>query len=274
MIGIIGLGLIGGSLAALIQKQHPNTPIFAIDTDPASIAIAKEKKWITSGYTTLSECTDTPTLLFICTPLSLIKETVIAASKQFAEKPLIITDVGSVKTPFIISEKELSKNHTYIPGHPMAGSEKNGIAFAKAEILKKATYFLIQKEQKNTLTTLLESLTFNLVFTTSEAHDHLMSSASHMPYLLSCLTIANSMTTPQLSSGISTGFKDTTRIAESNPEWGKDILLLNQKNILKELENLEKNIKNIKKWIQENNTEELTKYLSEIQHFRKKLYNK
>jgi prephenate dehydrogenase len=275
-IGIIGLGLIGGSLAALIHEHDENTRIFAIDPDPKTLTFAKEKNWINTGYTSLSDCTETPTILFICTPLSHITETIITASKHFKNQPLIITDVGSVKTPFTIPKNTLSENHTFIPGHPMAGKETTGILHAEASLLINATYFLIQDTENTstTLTQFLKKLTFNIIETTAEKHDALMSSASHIPYIMSCLTVANGMNNPHLQTGISSGFKDTTRIAESNPEWGQNILLMNQKNILSDLENLEEKIKTLKHWIQEKNTPELTTFLSKISRFRMELYSK
>jgi prephenate dehydrogenase len=275
-IGFLGLGLIGGSLAMLIRKTYPQAKIFGFAQNATTIEYALSQNIIDTGSTNPAQIPTDLDLVFICTPISLINQYIQLITKHIPGQ-LTITDVGSIKTD-IGQNIPLNPQHTFIGGHPMAGTEKTGITAANPAIMNHAAYLLIQQKSASyqKLKKFLQTLKFNLIELSVKEHDEMVAFASHFPYLMAELTIQataqNIRTLPKFKQIISTGFRDTTRVASSNPAWGTDVCHNNKANLLKALKSTKKNLAILEKLIKEDKTTELQQLFQQAKTFRDNLY--
>lgn len=231
-IGIIGLGLIGGSLAKHIRNVHPDCQISATDTDKKSLELAINDGVITAAFSSLNELPDTFDLLIVCTPI----ETTHFTLKELANKvkeQTIITDVASVKS-------EVLDGFDHIPnivgGHPMAGTEFTGYQASSAQIMENAPYILIPSPTNLKALTQLESFLLSLGFRTGRldaaTHDKHVATTSHLPYLAACMVAAHAKDVAPDPLLYGPGYSSTTRVSKSNPNWGISICKANKASIL------------------------------------------
>ena len=134
-IVVVGLGLIGGSLAKALKAR--GYYIVGIDKKESALKIAKKQKVINEGYTKLSnQALKNVNLIFLSTPLSLIPFYIKEIAKTI-KHDVILTDTGSTKQEICkIAKKNLPRNITFIGGHPMSGTEKQGFKFSDRTYLK------------------------------------------------------------------------------------------------------------------------------------------
>ncbi len=274
-IGIVGLGLIGGSLAKLIQAHSPQIELFGLDQDLQQVALAQAAQLFTRVGTQTSTFPKQMDIVFVCTPIGSITQTVESIS-AYIESELILTDVASLKNK-VTPPRLFSPKHHFIPGHPMAGTEKSGFEHSRADILSKATYFLCPPSSGaplKTLTMYLTELGFKVVEISTEHHDQVVGLASHFPYLMAALTVSvcGQLTefAPPFSQAISSGFKDTTRVASSLPLWGVDVATGNAKALIPALDEAMVQLNQLKTWIVNENRQALTQYFSSAKENRER----
>lgn len=282
-IAIIGLGLIGGSLALSLSKH--GYEIIGITRNLSTLKHAKKIKAISKGYTNLTtKSLEMVDIVFIATPLSLITEYIKKISK-LAKHDLILTDVGSTKASICKTAKALKSNITFIGGHPMAGTEHSGFAAAQKELFKNCAWILTpaktsdkSKPAVKILSNILNKTGAKLILTSPEKHDKAVALISHLPIVTSfalCQSVNklhNAETKRLAMTFASSGFRDTTRVAAGNPEMNHSILKLNISEISNFLpvyiQELQNTIKLLKK-----DPRKLMTDLENIQNWRKKLYN-
>jgi len=278
-IGIVGLGLIGGSLSAQIKAKFPTTKVFAQDSHESALEFAKKKRWIDAGVTTLSKLPKKLDLVIVATPMHAINKTVNALAAHL-ESPCVITDVGSVKTPFVKAKHKLRAGQVFIGGHPMAGSEKSGVENASVRLFDKASYLLCPVKSKGYLEfkQFLAALDFYVVELDAETHDRLLALASHLPYFMAMLSVQTVKAALKPSERklfakiIAGGFRDTTRVASASPLWAKDIAELNKKSVVKALKLSEKKMGDLLKLIEKANSTSIASLLKSGKQFRDSLY--
>lgn len=223
-VGIIGLGLIGGSIAkALHYRAH--VPVIGLDKDRAVIEQAKEEGVLANGAVLGSDDASVWQLLepcdlvFICTPAELVSQLV----HQVADcTRALITDVASIKSPIM---KQVSPER-FIGGHPMAGSERQGYAFSSELLLENAMYVLCLHDDTllpyglvRRFETLIRLMGATPIHLDADTHDRAVAAVSHLPHVLaSALSLLAAYedkgTLSRLAAG---GFRDITRIASSDP---------------------------------------------------------
>lgn len=243
---IIGLGLIGGSLALCIKREHPESTIIGYDISQENLKLARMMGVIDEIADTIEMGADNADLIIIATP---VNETVrlinLIAGLQLKED-VIITDVGSTKSVITdVSKVLLDKGITFIGGHPMAGSHKSGVSASKAILFENAFYLLtpnkiISDVQLNVLLNWLKGTSAKFIVISPEEHDLLTGVISHLPHIVAASLVHQADHTSQthelvtrLAAG---GFRDITRIASSSPAMWRDILIHN-KRVLTELLN-------------------------------------
>ena len=245
-IGIIGLGLLGGSLAKAFKKANAeNSYIIATDTCPDTLDTAK-KEGIIDEYTSGIDATfSTCTVIFICTPVSHIP-TIVTKLIPWVSKDCIITDVGSTKYKIIKEVNDLLEKHNstahFIGGHPMAGSQDSGYGASQAHLFQNAYYIITP--YGNTpdfivfiLKKLVERIGAIPLMISPSYHDFATASISHVPHIIASGLVhlieesdGDKNLLHTLAAG---GFKDITRIASSNPDLWRDICLSNKGHISK-----------------------------------------
>lgn len=225
-IGIIGLGLIGGSLGMALRGRYVVKGMVHRSEDAEyalSVGIADE---IASGTDDFGDCT----ALIVCTPLSIVRETVEKLAAAYPDK--IISDVGSVKGILRGIKGRV------IGGHPMAGTEKSGIRAAKERLLENAYYILTDYNGDKTaleyMTELVREAGALPVLMDAEAHDKLVCKISHLVHM-AAYSLVDSATTGD-EEIVGSGFMDTTRIASSSPEFWNTVAKMNRDNIVTDMD--------------------------------------
>ncbi len=278
-IAIIGLGLIGGSLAKVLSKN--GYEIIGISKSKETIESALKKKIIKKGFLEISsEALKDVDILFICTPLSLIKEKIKEIAKV-VKHDLLLSDVGSTKFDICnYAKKVLPKNITFIGGHPMAGNEYSGFNYSDENLFKNCAWVLIEDKNKNNsqikeLKEIIKHTNSKVIISTANNHDKAVALISHLPILISSMLCK--LLKDESDKDVSTlaqtlaasGFRDTTRIASGNPRLSTDLVHINKTYVKVFLEKYLKYLKNV-----DFNEDQLLKDFKEISSFRQKMYLK
>lgn len=279
-IAVIGLGLIGGSLAMEIKKRKLADLVIGISRRNEVVSKAKEIGAVDWGFTDLTKGVKDVDLIFICTPIFSIIE-IFKKISGFLKPEAVVTDVGSTKS-FIV--KEISKicpeNIYFIGGHPMAGSEQSGFASARLGLFEGVPYFLTPQPKTlvdvcGKLAEFIEKLGAKAISLEPEEHDRIVAGISHLPYL-TAVSLVNSILelgdSARLLKFAATGFRDTTRIAASPPGVWQEICLSNREEITRMLEILEKKIAQVKKALSKNDAASLSEILEKSFEARKELF--
>ena len=289
-IAIIGLGLIGGSLALALKEK--GYEIVGITKKLKTIKIAKKKKAINFGYTKLSkESLKGVDVIFLSTPLTYIPQYIKDIGKLIKDK-VILTDVGSTKFEICNSAKKfLPENIIFIGGHPMAGNENSSFLASEKSLFKNCAWILTpstlstpHKNDKKTkqaikvLENIITKTGAKTIITNSKEHDEAVALISHLPLLASiglCQLVRKITNTKlkKLAQLIaSSGFRDTTRISSGNAIMNSGLLTSNFPNLVKLLPEykieLDKLIKSANK-----NPTLVKKTLEEVSKWRSHLYN-
>jgi arogenate dehydrogenase (NADP+) len=270
-IGIIGLGLIGGSLA--IELRQLGHTILGVSRNPHTCqqAIARQ---ITHEASPDLQILTPAEVIFLCTPLGSILPTVQALIPHLAPTT-ILTDVGSVKTPIVQAITPLW--HNFIGGHPMAGTAESGLDAALAGLFIDRPYVLTPTdttppEAIATLTHLTQSLQSKTYQCRPEDHDRAVALISHLPVMISANLITTCTAEPtvlELAQKLaSSGFQDTSRVGGGNPELGVMMAKYNQPELLRSLHTYRHQLDQLIQHIEQQNWTELENILTQTQHDR------
>ncbi|EOL44333.1 prephenate dehydrogenase [Enterococcus caccae] len=276
---IIGLGLIGSSLALCIKKEHPSVEIMGLDNQASSEDFALKRKIIDQKGGTIEQAAVQADVIFLCTPVKSMLQQLKVLGTLPLKQDVIISDVGSTKLEIIESAKKAGLK-TFIGGHPMAGSHKSGVTAADENLFENAYYILASSEKKHEhqihqLQKLLKGTRAKFVILTAEEHDQITGMLSHLPHIIAAGLVNQSKVfneehprSRQLAAG---GFRDITRIASSDPQMWTDILLSNKETLL-ELMNLWQNeMEQVSSWIQTENKEAIYQFFYEAKETRNQM---
>jgi len=277
---IVGLGLMGGSIAKLLSESKPEITLFGLSSTSKkhSEADSEKNKIFKKIYTQVHDIDEQIDLVIICTPIDVTASLIEKLSMQL-KGPVVFTDMASIKKSICDTVQLHDPQHYFIGGHPMAGLEKTGFSHSQSDLLKKKNWFLVpcnHPEKNEELQNFLESLSLNVVFLSAEEHDYLLAHTSHLPYLVSVLTVLTAheglKDVVDAKTGYASGFKDVSRLAESNPEWGKAICEHNRSSILQTLETLQHQLAFLKSKLEEDELETLLTLYQSASKIRKTIY--
>ena len=224
-IGIIGLGLIGGSIFKDLKK---------LDYEVIAVSNSQNGENIYKDYDILKTCN----LIFVCTAMNKTLE-VLDKLEEIISSDTIVTDVCSLKS-FVCRKK---RPYKFIPSHPMAGTENKGFENSMEGLFKNAKWVLTPIFGKNEeLVEIITQLGAKPVITTPEKHDEAVALISHMPMLISQAIFKTAQENKLALEIASSGFRDMTRLAMSNPEMANDIINMNADNIQMSILKLYKSI--------------------------------
>jgi prephenate dehydrogenase len=245
-VAIIGTGLIGGSLGMALRNLAGVDSVTAYDRDPATAERALE---VGAAHATASSAADAcrdADLVFIATPVNAIAPTVKECLEALSNAA-ILTDVGSTKSRVVVeAEGYLAARPgiSFIGGHPMAGSEHEGIDAARAELFDGAWWVLtptdaVAAPAYQTLHRVLSGIGARVMALEPHRHDELMAVISHLPQLTATTLMNLAADKGREHGGLlalaAGGFRDVTRVAASNPELWVEICLENREAIAAEL---------------------------------------
>ena len=266
VVYIVGLGLIGASLAMGIRKAHPQVTLLGYNRSQASRVIALKKGFVDEVTADLEDFASHADVIIVSLP---VKQT-IQTFQQLARMPLkegvIVTDVGSTKGA-IVEAGENAFTHLpvrFVGGHPMAGSHKTGAASADSTLFENAYYIFTPTAATDPssvleLKALLSGLGARFIEVDPMEHDRVTSQISHFPHVLAATLMGqaaayteNHSLTGRFAAG---GFRDMTRIAESEPSMWTSILLSNPSSVLDRIADFQDRLEQVAEMIRQGQEE-------------------
>jgi arogenate dehydrogenase (NADP+) len=272
-IGIVGLGLIGGSLG--FDFKAAGHQVVGVSRQGATCEAAIALGTVDQAGTDFSLLKDTE-VVFLCTPLGFMAQTTQALIPHLSPSA-ILTDVGSVKVSVVDTLEPLW--HRFVGGHPMAGKEIAGIGSAQPGLFIDRPYVLTptahtDAEAKVTVATLIQTLHSRYYECSPAQHDRAVAWISHLPVMVSASLIAAcqqepEVTTLQLAKALaSSGFCDTSRVGGGNPELGRMMAQYNRTELLRSLHHYREALEHLTQLIEADRWEDLEQTLTKNQQAR------
>ncbi len=279
-ITIIGVGLIGSSIARKIKTTDGKIKINIIDNSKENLERSKLLKLGNIFSLDIDKNIEESDIIFICTPISSY-EKIFNKLNNFDLPNAIISDVGSSKVNVIELAESILKNKIFVPGHPIAGTEKSGPENG-LENLFKDKWFISTNcnlcnekniEGKNSIWKKLGSKTITMK---SKDHDSIMAITSHIPHLIAFNIVGTASDLEEdIKSEVikfsASGFRDFTRIAASDPVMWRDIMLSNKDEIISLFEKFNNDLKQILDAIKKDDGEFLVKKFKKTREIREKI---
>ena len=278
-IYIAGLGLIGASMALGIKRDHPDYEILGYNRSQASRDIALERGMIDRATDDFASFAPLADVIILTLP---IKQT-IAFIKELANLDLkegvIISDAGSTKSAIVDTAEQYlaGKPVRFVGAHPMAGSHKTGAASADVNLFENAYYIftpssLTSQDTLEEMKDLLSGLHARFIEIDAKEHDRVTSQISHFPHILASGLMEQTAVyaqehemTRRFAAG---GFRDMTRIAESEPGMWTSILLSNRETILERIEDFKERLDGIGQAISKGEEEQIWNFFNQAREQR------
>lgn len=258
-VAIVGVGLIGGSIGIALKRKGIAREVIGVCRRRQNIKDAKRRGAIDRGSLSL-EGVENCDLVILATPVQQIIKAIPQINK-LVNKGTIVIDVGSTKKSIIkAAEKSLAKNICFIGTHPLAGSEKKGVEFSSADLFKDSLC-LITPSRKSTksglgkVNKLWKSLGAKTRVIPASAHDKIISFSSHLPHAV-VFSLIDSLPA-NAACFVSGGFKDTTRIALSDPHLWGDIFLANADEVVNAINKFQGSLNKLKTLIRKKDTKSI-----------------
>ncbi|MGC8502135.1 prephenate dehydrogenase [Desulfurella sp.] len=276
-IGIVGLGLIGGSLGLAIKHKKLSKILIGFDRNEENLNNALNLELVdisASSYKSFSICD----FVIVSVPPSQTVQ-VILDLFNVLKKNTIIIDVTSVKKPIIDSIKDfIPKDISYVPTHPIAGTENFGPKSAFRQLFEDK-YFIITPIADVTFAEkkveeFAKTINMKVKYMDAEKHDKVFAYVSHLPHVIaySLVNLIWQKNEDDEAYGfVGGGFRDFTRIAKSNEKMWSDIFLLNKNNILTAINDYIGSLSDLKKFIENSQEDKLLDFLKNIRLFKEKL---
>ncbi len=269
-VAIFGPGLIGGSIALALQKRRPDWSLRLWARSEASAA--RTRGQFPQVSTDAAATARDADLCVLCTPLGAMPELARQIAPHLCEGASV-TDAGSVKGP-VVTQLEAILGPRFIGAHPMAGSEKAGLEAARADLYEKAVCILTPTPQSdasalNHVHAFWETLGCRTLTLSPADHDDAVGRVSHLPHAVAA-ALVNAITRHSkaplaLAGG---GYRDSTRIAASQPAMWSEILLSNKAALLAGLQDLSDSLDDLKTMILSEDSAALEAFLRRAKETR------
>ncbi|TKD69838.1 prephenate dehydrogenase [Pseudalkalibacillus hwajinpoensis] len=278
-VAVIGLGLIGGSIALAIKKNHKDAWITGFDVNENQLQLAKALRVVDETASSLEEAVQSADFIMIAAPVVQTEHILAQLSEVSLKSTVIISDVGSTKHSIVKHAKSiLPPSITFIGGHPMAGSHKTGVSAAKSHLFENAFYILtpdqgVEEKDLSRLMDLLSGTNATFVELEAEEHDYLVGLISHFPHILAASLVnfvseSNNNQRFNVARFAAGGFRDITRIASASPVMWRDILLRNKKVLLQMTDDLKLELDRIRSYIEREDGDKIFDYFADAKDFR------
>lgn len=242
---VIGVGLIGGSLALALRRAGIVDEIVGCGRNQANLRRAQELGVVDRYSTNPAMAVADADVVVIGVPLGSVRS-VLTTIRDALDPATVVTDVGSAKR-CVIDAAEATFGHMparFVPGHPVAGTEKSGVEAAFADLFQNRRVILTplaltDPQAVSTVSALWESAGAEVISMSADHHDRMLAATSHLPHLLAfglVDTLARWDGGEDVFRYAAGGFRDFTRIASSDPIMWRDICIANRKALLEALE--------------------------------------
>ena len=276
---IVGVGLIGGSLGKAIKKNRLADHVWGVSRKQAHLSLAKKLGVIDAGSTRLEEWVPKADLIVLAAPVSQILPLAQKVAKLKSPQA-VVTDVSSVKGALVATCDKLFQG-MFVGGHPMAGSDQSGVAFANPQLFKGAVCLLTptqktEKKAEQKVAALWRAVGARVTQMSPEEHDTVTAHISHLPHLISAALVQSlnrgKNRAEQFLPFAGGGFRDMSRIAGSDPQLWAEILLSNRTEIKKVLGQTLTLLQQWKNFLETKNEKKILSALKEAQMIRRKLH--
>ena len=226
-IAIVGLGLIGGSIALGVRERWPQSRVFGVDSESV-LAHAAGANAIEGGFDTIAALPDA-SLIILAAP---VRQNIDLL--QQIKRPAIVTDVGGTKRDIVNAAHTLPATTTFVGGHPLGGGERGGFAFARPDLFAGRRWIFTPDGQTSSeavdrLSRFVSGLGAKPSILSADEHDRIMAFVSHLPQLTAS-ALMDTVGSAAQSEGLGMagrGLVDTTRLASSPADVWRDICLTN-----------------------------------------------
>ena len=264
-IAIVGLGLMGGSLALALKGKC--AALYGIDSQPATLELARAQKIVDQAESDPARLSALPQadLVILATPVPVIID-FIRKLPAFIKTSCIVLDLGSTKREIVQVMAALPERFDPIGGHPICGKEKLGLENAAANLYQGAPFVVTALDRttgraRSAIREIISTIGAHAIEMTAEDHDHVLASTSHLPCLLSTALV---LCTPQeFASFVGTGFKSTSRLAGTPASMAMGILQSNRENILNAIQTFRNSLDQIETVLQNENYAQLELILNQ-----------
>ena len=279
VVYIVGLGLIGASLAMGIRKAHPEVTLLGYNRSQASRDIALKNGIVDKVTANLEEFSSKADVIIVSLPVKQTIETFQQLSKMPLKEGVIVTDVGSTKGAIVEAGQE-AFNHLpvrFVGGHPMAGSHKTGAASADSTLFENAYYIFTPTAETDSsaileIKDLLSGLGARFIVVDPIEHDRVTSQISHFPHVLAATLMGQAAAyteehslTGRFAAG---GFRDMTRIAESEPSMWTSILLSNPSAVLDRIADFQNRLDQVADMIRQGQEDDIWSFFDQSREQR------
>ena len=258
VIGFIGLGLIGGSLAKRLKQVRPDLKIMAYMRTRQKLEQAQKDGVVDVILDGVGEPLRECDIIFLCAPVE-HNARYLSRIRPFLKEGAIVTDVGSTKSDIHRAVKGLGMEHCFIGGHPMAGSEKTGYENATGHLLENAYYIITptaasRRQDVDQMVGLAKLAGSIPLILDCEKHDQIVAAISQLPHIIASSLVNlvkdsddEEERMKRLAAG---GFKDITRIASSSPEMWEQICMANAKAVSQALQAYMESLQQVQKHLE------------------------
>ena len=280
---VIGTGLIGSSLAKAAKQAGAFETVWAINRSEKTCEQA-ETLGVADRALTYEQLPEVATMLqdgdivVVAVPVS-VYQSIFEQLKPLLPEAVVLTDVGSSKVSVVEAVKAVwgEVPSTFVPGHPIAGSEKTGVAAVNPDLFRSRRCILTPLPETglkatSLVTELWESVGADVDVMDMEHHDQVLAATSHLPHVLAYALVDALYTLDQQTEIFryaAGGFRDFTRIAESDPTMWRDIFLSNKDAILGQLDNFESHLSELRSAIESSDSDSIARILERSQSARK-----
>ena len=263
-ITIIGVGLIGGSLALALKERNLAKVVFGYGRDQSRLEEAQKSNIIDAFSTNIKEAIDEANIVVIATPVGTFKD-ILHQIEPLISSNVIITDVGSTKSDIvnIVNDVLRDKSSCFIPAHPIAGKERSGFEVSDSKLYDGKKVIITPQETNSpesidVIDQMWKNVGADVDFMSAESHDNLLGMTSHLPHMLA-FSLVNYLVdqNPNASIYAGGGFKDFSRIASGDAIMWRDICLQNKNQIMNHLKGYQSTLDDLLEAINDEDSEKL-----------------
>ena len=282
-LAIIGVGLIGGSLARGLRDRGWCQQIIGIDANQQTLVDAKRLNIIDQAYATVEECALTPDVVVVAVPLSRVKN-IFVSLKPWLGVSKAITDVGSTKQSVIDDVAQLFSGavpDNFVPGHPIAGREQNGVLAAVDDLFVNRKIIITPNtttrlDSVELIIDMWQQVGAHVETMDAELHDQILAATSHLPHVIAYALVhclSSQTHTPEIFRYAAGGFADFTRIASSDPMVWRDICLANRTELLSAIDDFDVTLKQLRLCLENSDGDALQTIFKEAKNARDQFCN-
>ncbi len=276
-VTIIGVGLIGGSIARILREKNLAGEIYGIGRTEENLQKAKGLGLIDQYFLRATEDMRESDLIILSSPVGTFLQ-IIKEMGPYLRERAIVTDAGSVKGDLVGKiEEALPGKVNFVGGHPIAGKESSGVEAASGDLFKGAKCILTptpktDKWSLDVVKSLWEEAGCEVILMDPYLHDRVFAAVSHLPHVIA-YALVNTVArmdfgeTDPLSLSVRS-FRDLTRIASSPPEMWRDICLYNRVNLLNSINSFEEVLKTLKGYLEKGEEKGLLREFEEARRLK------